>query len=1089
MEELEAVYYVTSAFDGNEEVASNYIIEQTIDSNANASNEIEDVFIETHDSSNHEEISMPEEAESKISECDANVTNEEDSEQVMMMKDDGRVVIVKKGDGGNMILHTFVDGGVIEDCKKVDDIKNDCIVSDFQTSETEKQSKIGDSSEVYNVDSCSPDEQPSTSESVTTIVHLDKTSSKKRIMAKVVKGVEHKRFIQEDADDGPVVDKLTCKYCLKKFTKSSNKQRHIRVVHKMKKITGNDIKCIECDINFKHVNKLREHLQGQHGLDMSDQILTFPNMSEYNVDSCSPDEQPSTSETVTTVVCLDNTSLKERVMLVKGVEHKSLLQEDADDGPVVDKLTCKYCLKIFSKSGYTRRHLRVVHKMKKITGNDIKCIECDINFRHVNKLREHLQGQHSLDMSDQILSFPNMSAFRKWKCEIERKTLCSYTLRHGSRQTLKGPKLFYMCHRSGKYLPKVRENRQRMLRMGGTCKMGIACTAAIYCQECTNEVQVRYVPHHYGHGKETSFVQLSPAEQAAIQESVSSGVPFEKLLDDIKDSEYKDTFQLHLMKRRDIRWINCAFNAEEYNPGISDAESVENWVKRCCQMEDSPVLFYQQQNIGSDQEEFMLVIMTEFQKHILLSAQRNVVCLDSLYRRKGGRFYLTVLLVMDEFDNAFPGAFCISNKVDKGIIEQFLMSIKESTGNLSFKHFMSDNESFFYESWMSVMEDEPRWLWSIFYIDSKIRTQLKVFKGNVAGRAEVYKTMRTLLECQNENVFTCMFKNFVESLQKDPTAKKLGDFIQNKYGSNTEMWALCYRKEVNLSTNIHLEVMHRTFRYCCREGRKKRLDKFLFVVLKLVKYKMLDRISDMLDSDKLNLAIGAINMCHTSGLEIPGDQMSALSEKIWLINTDSDEEPLYVTKELDKCPEHCSLRCDECDICVHQYSCTCVHSMIDANLCRHIHAVVWKFLTPHFSPASSPSHSMIPIDDDMEVTVNTCTDVYYGSILKKTHEVFRKIKANKCNLNKEALDSIMKRLNECVDICAGKKVEEPPKKVPPLPAVPPNTVYVINPYNKNPAQPYILPNILPSPQPINNSSPVSQYVMLLPNNGRILPKL
>ncbi|GFQ88404.1 uncharacterized protein TNCT_317511 [Trichonephila clavata] len=750
-------------------------------------------------------------------------------------------------------------------------------------------------------------------------------------------------------------------------------------------------------------------------------------------------------------------------------------------GPA-DKLTCKFCSKTFSKSGNKMRHIRQVHKVKKEVGTYIKCIECNTSYKHVQKLRDHLKAHHNLNMDEEELHFPNMNAFKKWKHDIERKELTSYTLRHGARKTSGGRKYFYACHRSGKYSSRVTGPRQRMLKTPGTCKLGIVCTAAIYCEECPDKVIVRYCSHHYGHGKETSFVQLSTEEQAAIRDNISKGIPFESLLDDIRDNQSStDHFQLYLLKKRDIRFINNAYAAEEYNPGLSDAESVDQWVRLCCQMEDSPVLFYRQEDIGSTQEDFLLIIMTEFQKHILMSSSKQVVCVDSLYRRKGGRFYLTVLFIMDEYEIAFPVAFCISNKVDKGVIVQFLASVKESTGPLSCTYFMSDSESFYYEAWREVMEDNSRWLWSMWYVDNRIRVQLRIFRGNIVKRAEVYKTMRMLLECQNKNVFESMFKSYIESLQTDVQSKNLGNFILQKYGNNPEMWAYCYRKDIKLSTNIHLEVMHRTFRYCCREGRKKRLDKFIVVIMKLVRYKMLDRLSNMLDEEKIDLAIEAINMCHHIGLEIPSEHISSLSDKIWLIRSEDEEQNIYVMREFDTCPELCNLRCAECDICVHMFSCSCIHSMINANLCQHIHAVVWKFLTPHFSPPPSPIHEDPEEIENIDVSVanNSCLELL-EKVLKRTHDVYKKVRGNKCNLTKDNLHSIMKRLNECVDICNGKDIKEP---VLPDPSEEDKPVYVVNSRSKkDSSQSVLYPNNYPVILP-NNAKPLSQYVLLLPNNS------
>ncbi|CAL1285296.1 unnamed protein product [Larinioides sclopetarius] len=769
----------------------------------------------------------------------------------------------------------------------------------------------------------------------------------------------------------------------------------------------------------------------------------------------------------------------------------------------LDKLTCQYCLQKFKYNSNKTRHIRKVHNIrtrslppvecpecksilkyasrlqqhlkevhgknmdgtkakkknihKESYGTYIKCIECETNYKTVQSLRDHLKTEHNLNMDKVELRFPNMDAFKKWKHDIERQELTSYTLRHGFKRTKKGVlRNDYVCHRSGKYSTKIVGQRKRMLKTTGTVKLGIVCTSVMRCQEGPDGVVVQYYPHHYGHGKEISFVHLSPEEQDAINENVSKGIPFEKLLDDIKDNQSStDHFQLYLIKKKDARFISNAYAADEYNPGMGEVESVDQWVRQCCQMENSPILFYRPEGIGKSKGNFLLIIMTEFQKQILMSAAKQVVCVDTLYRKKGG-FYLTVLFIMDDNEIAFPVAFCLSNKVDKGVMLQFFESVKDSTGPLSFSYFMSDSEAFIHEAWKEVMEDDSHWLWCMWYVDNRIRIQLKVFRGNVIKKAEAYKTMRTLLECQNANVFESMFKNYVETLKADPSSRNLGESINQRYGKHAHLWAYCYRKDIPLSTNIHLEVLHRIFQFCCREGRKKRLDKFLFVVMKLVKYKMLDRLCNILDEEKTELAIEAINICHNEGLELASERITSLSDKIWLIQGEDDEQNIYVMREFETCPEHCGLRCKECDICVHMYTCSCIHSVINANMCPHIHAVVWKFITPHFSPPPSPMADDIEEQENRDISVipDKCSELL-EEILNRSHEVYKIVRENKSNLPKESLTGILRRLNECIDLGKGREVPEP---------------VISNPQN-------VLSVVLP-----NNCQDLSQYVFVLPSN-------
>lgn len=96
--------------------------------------------------------------------------------------------------------------------------------------------------------------------------------------------------------------------------------------------------------------------------------------------------------------------------------------------------------------------------------------------------------------------------------------MTSYTLRHGFKKTKKGiRKNDYCCHRSGKCSTKIQGPRKRMQKTTGTVKLGIICTSVMVCEERPDGVFVKYYPHHYGHGKELSFMQLSVEEQDAIQ--------------------------------------------------------------------------------------------------------------------------------------------------------------------------------------------------------------------------------------------------------------------------------------------------------------------------------------------------------------------------------------------------------------------------------------------------------------------------------------------------------------------------------------------------------------------------------------------
>ncbi|KAG8199373.1 hypothetical protein JTE90_011833 [Oedothorax gibbosus] len=743
-------------------------------------------------------------------------------------------------------------------------------------------------------------------------------------------------------------------------------------------------------------------------------------------DNSSKDARPSTiklislpepnEESFSGITIIDK--LSKRKYFFEGTPQN--INPDIQEVKEMDRLTCPYCLKTYTAFKSVRRHMETIHKIKWVVGpvNKLcKCVECNLPFPFIDHLRDHLSIKHNIKMDTQELSFPSVEAFYKWKNELECKELTKYFQIRGKLKVKGGYKVFYRCHRSGVYEGKPKgPTRKRRIKAGGSMKMGINCTSQIVLKVLSDVVKAVYCPYHYGHGNDTTFRQLTEVEQNAIQENVSNGIPFESIVGD--KHEDPTSHQISMIKQKDIKIINKAFHSEEYC-SMNDSESVNHWVELCCQREDPPVLYYKQQD-----NDILLVIMTEFQKSILLSSDKQILCLDNTHRKEGQRFYLTSLMALDELKIAYPVAFCISNKVDKSVMKKFLLSIRDSTGPLSCSFFMSDRESLYREAWQEVMEDNSKWIWSMWHVDSRFRSRMP--KCLIDKRTNFYKKFRLTLECTNISMFKTMFKNFITDLSADPLMKNVEKFMLQKYANSTEFWAHCYHEDVKFSSIVQFDSLHRTLRYCSREGIKTRLDKFIFVIMKLMRFKMLDRLINMLDEEKISLALDSINREHSLGFGIPSDCISSLGDKMWLIRSDEEQDIFYVVREFDSCPSFCSLICSECNICVHIFSCSCIHNMVFGDLCQHIHAVVWKFLTPHFSPLPSPAH------DDYEKMNDNDTEVpddpsqpsdLFNSVLKMNRDVFKQVCSNKSILGESTLRAIKDRLNECMYLSSGKMSE------------------------------------------------------------------
>ncbi|CAI6357426.1 unnamed protein product [Macrosiphum euphorbiae] len=61
----------------------------------------------------------------------------------------------------------------------------------------------------------------------------------------------------------------------------------------------------------------------------------------------------------------------------------------------------------------------------------------------------------------------------------------------------------------------------------------------------------------------------------------------------------------------------------------------------------------------------MLIILTETQKEVLKKFGSGKLCIDSTHGTNQYNFNLTTIVVIDEFGEGYPAAFCISTKIDE----------------------------------------------------------------------------------------------------------------------------------------------------------------------------------------------------------------------------------------------------------------------------------------------------------------------------------------------------------------------------------------------------------------------------------------
>ena len=139
------------------------------------------------------------------------------------------------------------------------------------------------------------------------------------------------------------------------------------------------------------------------------------------------------------------------------------------------------------------------------------------------------------------------------------------------------------------------------------------------------------------------------------------------------------------------------------------------WITEWEQSVDTnPILFckFQDEMVeGYDlfKEDFVLIIQSPFQRHMLQKLGTKGICCDSTHGAKAYDFPLTTCLVVDEYGEGFPAAWCLSNHEDFTTMCTFFCEVKKNcAGSITSKWFMSDIAPQYYNAWVGVMNDVSR---------------------------------------------------------------------------------------------------------------------------------------------------------------------------------------------------------------------------------------------------------------------------------------------------------------------------------------------------------------------------------------------
>ena len=471
----------------------------------------------------------------------------------------------------------------------------------------------------------------------------------------------------------------------------------------------------------------------------------------------------------------------------------------------------------------------------------------------------------------------------------------------------------------------------------------------------TGKVKTEVCGTHYGHAQDLEHIRLPEDVRLSIAGQLHQGVSFQHILDNIRNSVGDDLKRIHLITRKDIRNTEKAYQVNSVRRHEDDATSVACWVQEITEKKAiSPVIFYKCPGVSQPEDcdnmginDFMICLQTPLQATLMKQfGHKKILCMDSTHGTNSYDFQLVTIVVVDEYGERYPVAWCLSNREDQFALENVLKPIRKRIGSITPAWFMSDDAEQYHNAWRSVFGEVDNKLLCTWHVDRAWRENSTLIKEKET-KVAVYHSLRVLLEQSEVSKFNSLLMRTAQQLQVNRDTAEFGQYFVKTYMHRKRQWANCYRQKAFINTNMYVEAFHHVLKYIYLNGKvNKRVDKCIHTLLKITRDKTFERLIKMTKGKKTK-KITEIHKRHLASHEMTMESVIAIQERIWEVKSSRNERKYMVALENLVSPEKCMLKCNECDICIHSFACTCQDYVVNGNMCKHIHLIV-KFRTDKY---------------------------------------------------------------------------------------------------------------------------------------------
>ena len=101
-------------------------------------------------------------------------------------------------------------------------------------------------------------------------------------------------------------------------------------------------------------------------------------------------------------------------------------------------------------------------------------------------------------------------------------------------------------------------------------------------------------------------------------------------------------------------------------------------------------------------KDFLLCLQTEFESDMLIKFGSCAFCMDFTHGTNCYDFNLMLIVVVDEYGEGIPVGWMISNRQDTLVTIKSLKPIRDRTGNMNPRLFMTDDVEQFFTAWRAT---------------------------------------------------------------------------------------------------------------------------------------------------------------------------------------------------------------------------------------------------------------------------------------------------------------------------------------------------------------------------------------------------